>query len=63
MHSLTGYATTDTRKMSQDELKSFYRRNLPHIQTPGATFFVTFQLAGVYTAACISAMENGKITI
>ena len=32
--------------MSQDELKSFYRRNLPHIQIPGATFFVTFQLAG-----------------
>ena len=32
--------------MSQDEFKSFYRRNLPHIQTPGATLFVTFQLAG-----------------
>lgn len=32
--------------MSQDTLKSFYRRNLPHIQTPGATLFVTFQLAG-----------------
>ncbi len=32
--------------MSQNEPKSFYRRNLPHIQTPGATFFVTFQLIG-----------------
>ena len=32
--------------MGQDEFKSFYRRNLPHIQTPGATLFVTFQLAG-----------------
>ena len=32
--------------MSQNEFKSFYRRNLPHIQTPGATLFVTFHLAG-----------------
>ena len=32
--------------MSQNALKSFYRRNLPHIQTPGATLFVTFQLVG-----------------
>ena len=33
--------------MNRDGFKSFYHRNLPHIQTPGATFFVTFQLAGV----------------
>ena len=46
MHRPTAYATTDTSKMSQDEFKSFYRRNLPHIQTSGATLFVTFQLAG-----------------
>ncbi|HEY8205051.1 MAG TPA: hypothetical protein VIF81_10025 [Pyrinomonadaceae bacterium] len=26
--------------------KSFYRRNLPHIQPVGATLFVTFRLAG-----------------
>jgi len=32
--------------MNQNEFKPFYRRNLPHIQTPGATLFVTFQLAG-----------------
>ena len=32
--------------MSQFEHKSFYRRNLPHIQPLGATFFVTFHLAG-----------------
>lgn len=27
-------------------MKTFYRRNLPHIQPPGATLFVTFRLAG-----------------
>ncbi|MDE0013511.1 MAG: hypothetical protein OXU36_20380 [Candidatus Poribacteria bacterium] len=31
--------------MSQFEYKPSYRRNLPHIQLPGATFFVTFHLA------------------
>jgi REP element-mobilizing transposase RayT len=32
--------------MSHFDYKPFYRRNLPHIQPPGATFFVTFHLAG-----------------
>ena len=32
--------------MNHFDYKSFYRRNLPHIQPPGATFFVTFHLAG-----------------
>lgn len=32
--------------MSNFDYKPFYRRNLPHIQPPGATFFVTFHLAG-----------------
>ena len=32
--------------MSHFDYKLFYRRNLPHIQPPGATFFVTFHLAG-----------------
>jgi hypothetical protein len=32
--------------MSQFSYKPFYRRNLPHIQPEGATFFVTFRLAG-----------------
>ena len=32
--------------MSHFEYKSSYRRNLPHIQPLGATFFVTFHLAG-----------------
>ena len=32
--------------MSNFDYKPFYRRNLPHIQPPGATFFVTFHLKG-----------------
>ena len=32
--------------MNHFDYKPFYRRNLPHIQPPGATFFVTFHLAG-----------------
>ena len=32
--------------MSHFDYKPFYRRNLPHIQPSGATFFVTFHLAG-----------------
>lgn len=32
--------------MSQFDYQPSYRRNLPHIQPPGSTFFVTFRLAG-----------------
>ena len=32
--------------MTQFEFKQHYGRNLPHIQPPGATLFVTFRLAG-----------------
>ena len=28
------------------DYKLHYRRNLPHLQPPGATLFVTFRLAG-----------------
>ncbi len=47
--------------MSQDELKSFYRRNLPHIQTPGATFFVTFQLAGTIPQHVLAQWKTEKL--
>lgn len=33
-----------------------YRRNLPHVQPPGATFFVTFRLAGSIPARVIAAL-------
>ena len=32
--------------MGQFEYKPSYRRNLPHLQPKGATFFITFRLAG-----------------
>lgn len=32
--------------MRHFQYKESYRRNLPHIQPPGATFFITFRLAG-----------------
>ncbi len=32
--------------MSHFDYQPAYRRNLPHIQPPGATFFVTFRLTG-----------------
>ena len=32
--------------MNQYTYKPYYRRNLPHIQPPGATFFITFNLTG-----------------
>jgi putative transposase len=47
----TGCATVEKRwnreeAMSQFEYKERYERNLPHIQPPDATLFVTFRLAG-----------------
>ena len=64
-HRLTAYATKeatmDTSKMSQDEFKSFYRRNLPHIQIPGATFFVTFQLAGSIPQHVLAQWRTEKL--
>lgn len=39
--------------MAEDRLsyRIHYRRNLPHIQPPGASFFVTFRLAGSLPAS------------
>ena len=47
--------------MSRDEFKPFYRRNLPHIQTPGATLFVTFQLAGSIPQHVLSQWRTEKL--
>ncbi len=37
---------TEKTKMNQYSYKPYYHRNLPHIQPPGATFFITFNLTG-----------------
>ena len=47
--------------MSHFDYKPFYRRNLPHIQPSGATFFVTFHLAGSLPRRILEQSEKGKI--
>jgi REP element-mobilizing transposase RayT len=43
---------------SQLEYRLAYRRYLPHIQPPGATFFVTFRLAGSLPKAIIEQLRK-----
>ncbi len=38
--------------------KPSYRRNLPHLQPPGATLFVTFRLAGSIPAAVMERLSE-----
>jgi REP element-mobilizing transposase RayT len=42
--------------VSHLDYKPFYRRNLPHIQPPGAGLFVTFRLAGSLPRCVIEAL-------
>ena len=47
--------------MSNLDYKAAYRRNLPHLQPPGATFFVTFRLAGSLPQSVIQQWhEEGR---
>ena len=46
--------------MSHFDYKPFYLRNLPHIQPPGATFFVTFHLAGSLPRAVLQQWNAEK---
>ena len=36
----------------------FYRRNLPHIQPPGASYFVTYRLAGSIPKAVLERLKT-----
>jgi len=40
--------------------KQFYRRKLPHIQPPSATFFVTFRLAGSIPKSVLEQWKQEK---
>ena len=40
--------------------KQFYRRKLPHIQPPNATFFVTFRLAGSVPKSVLEQWKQEK---
>jgi len=44
--------------MSHFDYKSSYHRNLPHIQPPGATLFVTFRLAGSLPQCVIAQWQK-----
>ncbi len=46
--------------MNHFDYKPFYRRNLPHIQAPGATFFVTFHLAGSLPRGMLQQWKTEK---
>ena len=46
--------------MNHFDYKPFYRRNLPHIQPPGATFFVTFHLAGSLPQSVLQQWREEK---
>jgi putative transposase len=45
--------------MKVNRIKTFYRRSLPHLQPVGATFFVTFRLAGSIPKIKILELQEG----
>ena len=49
--------------MNQYTYNSYYRRNLPHIQPPGASFFITFNLSGSIPRHIIQQYITGKRTL
>ena len=48
------------QQMNHFDYKPFYRRNLPHIQPPGATFFITFHLAGSLPRSVLQQWRSEK---
>jgi hypothetical protein len=46
--------------MNQFEYQEFYCRNLPHIQPPEATLFVTFRLDGSIPEPVLEKWRMGK---
>lgn len=44
--------------MSQFDYKPSYRRNLPHLQPPGAALFLTFRLAGSLPRSVLEQWKN-----
>ena len=48
------------RRVNQFDYKLLYRRNLPHIQVPGATIFVTFRLDGSIPEAVLERWRTEK---
>lgn len=47
--------------MTPFDYRQFYRRNLPHIHSPGSTLFTTFRLADSIQASVVSEYRNERI--
>ena len=60
MPQLLVCATISDEKMSNFDYKPYYHRNLPHIQRPGATFFVTFHLSGSLPRSVLHQWRSEK---
>lgn len=52
------YIRTPEKKAIMQKIKTHYRRNLPHIQPIGATFFVTFRLKGSIPMAMLYQLRQ-----
>ena len=46
--------------MTMTKYQYYYKRNLPHYQPPGATFFITFRLYGSLPFVVIQQLEELK---
>jgi REP element-mobilizing transposase RayT len=46
--------------MSHFDYRSSYRRNLPHVQPPGAVFFVTFRLSGSLPQSAVAKWKRQR---
>jgi REP element-mobilizing transposase RayT len=47
--------------MTPFDYRHFYRRNLPHIHSPGSTMFTTFRLADSIPGSVVSTYRNERI--
>jgi hypothetical protein len=47
--------------MTPFDYRQFYRRNLPHIHSPGSTLFTTFRLADSIPGSVVSTYRNERI--
>lgn len=47
--------------MTPFDYRQFYRRNLPHIHSPGSTLFTTFRLAGSIPKSVVAKYRNARL--
>ncbi|MBI2471042.1 MAG: transposase [Planctomycetes bacterium] len=56
---LWSFVFENTKIMENDTI--YYRRNMPHIQPGGATFFVTFRLAGSLSKEVVLKLKEERV--